>query len=256
MVQKRSSFPPEASRSTLRNGVGAPEAKGRLTRVASVSAVDRASDELRRAIMRGTFEPGESIIIRELAADLGISPIPVREAMRRLEAEGFLTLRHAHSAVVKEMSRGDLDDIYHLRTLIEPGVVERSAKRFTEVDLDHLDELVAALQGADEGDEAFDLHQQLHLALLRPAASSWELRMLQMLWQANERYLRTIVPSVVAGDVDKHERHVRLVAIARARNGKKLKHEMERHLVAGRGVILAHLGAWTANRHAAATSDG
>ena len=215
----------------------------RLPQVGAVSIVDRATDELRRAIVNGGLKPGQSVVIREIASELGISPIPVREALQRLEGEGFVTLRHARSAIVSPMSVADLDDIYRLRSLIEGDVAERSAARLTAHDFELLDELTAEMLEPVNENRRFAIHQEFHLALLRPAASRFELRIFYTLWSANERYLRTLVmPASGAEELHEHERHVHLVEVAR-RSPKKLKQELRDHLAAGRALILERMPA-------------
>ena len=91
------------------------------------SAVDLVTAEIRRAVLTGALPPGEQFSIRELARQLGVSHIPIREALRRLEGQGLVILTQARSAAVAPLSEADVTAIYRLRLRIEPDLAGRSA---------------------------------------------------------------------------------------------------------------------------------
>ena len=82
--------------------------------IAHQSLVDRVTDELHRAILNGDIQPGSAVSIVELCEQFDVSHIPVREALRRLESEGLVSLRPGRSALVASLSPDDLADIYRL----------------------------------------------------------------------------------------------------------------------------------------------
>ena len=91
------------------------EGQVRSVAAANSSAVDLVTSEIRRAVLTGALPAGEQFSIRDLAAQLGVSHIPIREALRRLESQGLIVLRQARSASVAPLSTGDLAAIYRLR---------------------------------------------------------------------------------------------------------------------------------------------
>src|SRR5699024_2740299 len=80
---------------------------------------DQAYDALHTAIVTGEYEAGRRLQIRDLAADLGISVMPVREAIKRLEEVGLVETQPYRGAIVKELSRSELLQIYAVRGLLE-----------------------------------------------------------------------------------------------------------------------------------------
>lgn len=155
------------------------------------SVVDQVAEELRRSIVRGTLAPGSSFSLREIADQLGVSFIPVREALRKLESQGLIRTRPGKSAEVTPLDRDDLHAIYRLRKLIEPDITGRVSSLLTAEHVGSLEHIL--VQYADtrsDVDMRWDLHRQFHLELLRPAATAWDMRTLQMLWDAGERYVR------------------------------------------------------------------
>jgi DNA-binding GntR family transcriptional regulator len=155
------------------------------------SVVEQVTAEIRRSIVFGELQPGQEFSLRETAAHLGVSTAPVREALRVLQGEGLIIARRARSAVVAPTDPDDLQAIYQLRRLIEPAIAGRSCGLLTDSDLAGLERMVTAFGDEHAGiDSIYEAHRQFHLALLGPAATAWDLRILETLWNAAERYVR------------------------------------------------------------------
>jgi DNA-binding GntR family transcriptional regulator len=161
-----------------------------VRRIEAVSVVDRVTAELRRAIVTGAMRPGQEFSLRQIAGQLGISFIPVREALRTLEADGLLITRRGRSAVVAPLDLDGLMGISRLRALIEPDLGARSCLRIRPAELDRLE---ARIPSSDPppgaAAESLQSHVNFHTELLRPAATTWDLKILDRLWQGAARYL-------------------------------------------------------------------
>lgn len=122
---------------------------------------------------------------------LTVSFIPVREALRVLEAEGLVITRPGRSAMVAPLDLDDLRAIYRLRKALEPEIAGRSCLLLSGSELDRLERQTDEFAGLDRGiHEIYESHHAFHLALLRPAATAWDIRLLTTLWRAAERYIR------------------------------------------------------------------
>jgi DNA-binding GntR family transcriptional regulator len=153
--------------------------------------VDQVAKEIRRSILFGDLQPGQRFSLREIAGQLGVSFIPVREALRQLEAQGLVVTRPGRSACVAPLDDADLRGIYRLRRRIEPEIASRSCRLLRAADFQRLKAFVSMFGDEDLGiDEIYDAHHTFHLELLRPAATAWDLRTLEGLWHAGERYVR------------------------------------------------------------------
>ncbi|MDL4818581.1 GntR family transcriptional regulator [Actinomadura opuntiae] len=147
--------------------------------------------ELRRAIVSGELAPGETFSQRKIASDLNVSFIPVREALRALEHEGLVIIRPGRGACVAPLYLEDLQGIYRLRRNLEPDLAAHSCTLISDAELDRLQ-----AQVEDFGDErhtiqtVYDSHHEFHVALIAPAATVWDMRVLNSLWRAAERYIR------------------------------------------------------------------
>lgn len=113
---------------------------------------DIAYDKLKRSILTGELAPGQHLKESDLAAVLGLSRTPVREAIRRLAAERLVALRPSAGAVVRRYSRADLEEVFDLRGLLEPHAARHAALRASRAQLDRLGHLAAEMAAlAGEG---------------------------------------------------------------------------------------------------------
>jgi DNA-binding GntR family transcriptional regulator len=133
-----------------------------LIQVSSLSAeIVRA---LQRAIIAGEYAPGERLVERDLAAQFGVSSIPVREALQELESRGLVVRRPNRGCSVVELSEDEITAIWNLRRVLEPAVIQWAAERFTPDDAPRLKEQLARLEQAVEaGDFADFFYQDLLL---------------------------------------------------------------------------------------------
>ncbi len=169
----------------MSNGLGA------VRPIEATSVPDRVTAELRRSILSGDLAPGQTFSLRDIAGQLGVSFIPVREALRNLETEGLLVMHPGRSAMVAPLDLDDLHAIYRLRRTLEPDIARRSCLHLTDEDLDRLHR--QAVEFGDERlsmDAIYEAHHAFHLALFALAATAWDVRILMTLWRAAERYIR------------------------------------------------------------------
>lgn len=159
--------------------------------VEAASVVERVTSEIRHAIVAGRLAPGQEFSLRQIAGQLGVSFIPVREALRSLEAEGLLETRRGRSAIVAPIELEELRAICQLCRLIEPELTVRASGLIRASELDRLEAGLAFLvDSTSPRDEVYDRSHVFHLDLVRPAATAWDLRILERLWRALERYVR------------------------------------------------------------------
>lgn len=216
------------------------------------SLVDRVSHAVRRAILEGRLRPGEALSISDLAADLGVSHSPVREALQRLSGQGLVVLRPARTAKVAPLELEDLHELYRLRRLIEVDTAARAAPELTDEDLTRLQsELDAMSDHAPDSDVFWDHHNAFHRSLLMPALSPRTERMITELWHAVERYLRIVyIETDVLFARSPHDRHRPLLEAARARDPAMVAAALTEHLQSNEREVVASLERTVAARPA------
>jgi DNA-binding GntR family transcriptional regulator len=213
--------------------------------VAQKSVVELVIDEVRRSILEGSLPPGAPVSISELSSRLEVSHIPVREALRRLESEGLIELRRSRSAVVASLTTDDLVDVFRLRGLLESDMFARSVKLYTDEDIETIEAAYRALL-REPDDTAEDLsarHTTFHRLLYGPAASDWDWRLFDILWQAGERYMYLILGTTMLEGTPEHFRdvHTNLLEAARARSVKLARKAVDDHLKSGIDLLTAKL---------------
>ncbi len=105
---------------------------------------------LRQAILSEQLKPGERLVERKLAMQLGVSRTPVREAIRKLESEGLLKHIPRKGVVVARLSPQEAWEIYHIRAVLEGLAARLAAEWITAKELEHLEKLIAEMEKAVE----------------------------------------------------------------------------------------------------------
>jgi len=145
----------------------------------------RAYAQIRRNLTSSVLRPGHRLILRPLAAELGLSPTPVREALLRLVSEQALALDDRGSAVVPVMSPADFRELSELRGDLEARAAERAAEFAEAADMDELSAINAHCLSAfarNEMEEMLEHNATFHRAVCKVGRSSLILRMLEGLW--------------------------------------------------------------------------
>ncbi|MGB5933500.1 MAG: GntR family transcriptional regulator [Anaerolineae bacterium] len=125
---------------------------------------DWVTASLREAILDGYFEPGEKLYQDRIAEELEVSRTPVREALRRLESEGFIEIRPHYGAFIADLSRQDIREVYEMRKLLEAEVVRQVTAVIPKSVLDELDRsLTEAETQLDTGDITKHFESDIHL---------------------------------------------------------------------------------------------
>ncbi len=120
---------------------------------------EQVTDELRAAIHSGELGPGERLVERKLAERLGVSHIPVREALTRLAEERLITREPRRGARVAALTAQDLEEIASLRIVLEQFMAIRVQERWTEASAQRLQQIIDAMEAAEIGDMTEVLRQ-------------------------------------------------------------------------------------------------
>ncbi len=200
-------------------------------------------DALRERILRGDYPEGVPLRQDALADELGVSRIPVREALRQLEAEGLVTFNPHRGAVVSSLSLGEIDELFELRADIECDLLRRAIPKMTSEQLDRatdvLDEFESALK-AGEAARWGPLNWHFHAALYAPASRNFTMGVLQKLHQHSDRYFRMQV-LLARGGERANEEHRAIAAAARKKDIAHACDLMHAHILGAGGSLVAWL---------------
>jgi DNA-binding GntR family transcriptional regulator len=179
-----------------------------------LSLVDQVLDYVRGRILSGEYEPGARLRLQPLAEESGASLIPVREALRILEAERLVETIPNRGARVAGISRADMEDLYRVRILLETQAVRESAPMADDekAELAEILDQIQEAAKAGEGDLVMRLHRQYHFGIYNRTPSKWLPTLIDLLWKHTERYQRLSIP--FRHDMADHEHREVLVALA------------------------------------------
>lgn len=229
------------------NRNGAPEmgGAGRLVRKTTVELV---LDELRGRILSGQIAPGTPLRQEALAEELGVSRIPLREAMRILSSEGLVDLQPHRGAFVSQLSKDEVLEFFDIRMRLEPWLLHEAALRVSDSELDRAEAIVARMDTAD-AKEWGRLNWQLHELLYLPAGKPAALGIIRGIHEKSERYLRFQVVNAPIRQ-QAHEEHVQLIELCRHRQAAKAQEVLEKHILDAGEQILAIVRRFMDEGHA------
>jgi DNA-binding GntR family transcriptional regulator len=204
----------------------------RPTDILGGSVVDAIVEHLRGQILAGKIAPGEKIVIRKVQEELGISHIPVREALSRLEAEELVVLLPRRNAIASPVSSKELADIYDLRRIIEPEVAVRAAKVLEPAHLESIEKWLISTDAAAKAptsERFLTANRRFHEAVAAPIANPTILRTLARLWRMSDRYLRLGLAVPDSVEVTCRQHHDIFDAI-RSRDEEAIREAVRAHL--------------------------
>jgi DNA-binding GntR family transcriptional regulator len=195
------------------------------------TTAQHALERLRHAIVAGELRPGDRVRQEEVAARLGVSIAPVREALRVLEQEGQVSYRPRRGYFVTELRIEDLEEIYDLRRVLE----ERAARHaLPALDDDAVARIELAAKDCERavrlGDVAGELeaNRRFHLSLLEAGEQPHTLRLIRLLWDSTEAY-RALYYNSPQERREALRAHERILQAVRLRSADRLVAELDAH---------------------------
>lgn len=195
-------------------------AKPQIAAIDQTNLRDSAYFALRDAFTRGEFALGDAVSLRDLAGQLGISMTPVREAVRRLVAEGALVDKPNRTLAVPAFDQQRMHELKSARLALEPLLLDAALHRVTPETMAQLDSIISQPSSKANGMPDLSLNYDFHFTLYRESRSEVLLPLVEGLWLQYAAYLNLIVRQDVAPLVDEHAHHRELVIALKMGNSK------------------------------------
>lgn len=196
---------------------------------------------LRDAIMRCELEPGRRLVIDELARQLEVSSIPIREGLQLLQSEGLVTNIPHVGATVSPISRASVDEVFTVMEGLEIVASRSAAQRMTHEEADALEAVVVAMDGAlraSQHHEWADLNTRFHLEISRLSAMPMLLEMTERVLSRWDRLRRYYFDGVLVHRVDQaQDEHRALLRAMREKDLPGLEQTVRQH---NQGALLAY----------------
>jgi DNA-binding GntR family transcriptional regulator len=195
--------------------------------------------ELRGRILDGSLPPSMALNQEQLAAELGVSTTPLREALRRLESEGLVTSLPHREAVVAALDFDDLLAVYEVRENLDALAVSLAAERHSEEDAKEIRRAMQRLLDS-AGDDQLAVNRAFHAAIYRASHNPVLIELLDALWDRSSRYRQAV--GFMAGDTEVHREHLGLVNAVLERRAEEGAALMRAHIRRTRSTFEEYYG--------------
>ena len=202
-----------------------------------MSTVDRVEQRVRDGLLRGDYPPGSWLRQDDLAAELGVSKIPVREALQRLASASLVTFEPNRGAMVRPLAAGDAEEIFALRLAIEPDLLRRAIGRLTIVDL-----ATAELALSNRSQTITESNWRFHRAIYDAAGWPRAQAEVETLHAAVAPYVLLYTESLggfARSDAEHHE----LLEHCRARDTRAAVRVLRAHLRSAADALIGYLAS-------------
>ncbi len=199
-----------------------------------------AIQALRSAILRGEIQPDAHLTVSQIAYQLGMSPTPVREAIRTLQAEGLINHTPHHSLTIAGLSPKDVHDIFQLRATLESLATRLAVPLLTDADLEALDALRKSMRESHERgdlDQVNRLNADWHLKLYSAADNNVLLDVVLRLWKKFIMDVNWIMPGHAERSMQQHDA---LMEAIQARDADAAASLMETHIHSGEKTAIEY----------------
>jgi len=225
--------------------VSEPRAAFKVGNLRRDSLQQQIFDSLRDAIMSGVFRPGQVLSSRGLAEELGVSAMPVREALTRLTTEGAMENTSSRTTRLRVLSPLDFDEITAIRIEIEGMAAERAASELTDLDLATIRKLNADLTAAAKSGDAdwyLKANAAFHAEIYKLSGWPLLLGMIERLWLMVGPSIRASVPDC-EHMATSQSFHDQIMQALEARDGKQVRKAIVNDIRTAAKDIRAFLGA-------------
>ncbi|MFL1391065.1 GntR family transcriptional regulator [Pseudomonas tritici] len=197
-------------------------------------------ETLRNAILDGRLPCGTAMRQQELASLFGVSRMPVREALRQLEAQSLLHVVTHKGAVVAPLIEDNSAETYELRMLLESEALRSSIPLLTETDIAEADAIIVALEQEKDYTEIGRLNRLFHMALYGKAPNQRLLKLVEHGLNEEERFLRYNLEAMGLGQTSQEDHRELLSLVAQKKTEESIL-TLRNHLMRGMEVITAYL---------------
>jgi DNA-binding GntR family transcriptional regulator len=212
-------------------------AQAKSSPIVRKTTVELVTDALRDRILTGTLAPGSALRQVALAEQLGVSRIPLREAIRMLWSEGLVDVKPHRGAYVSMLSPREVEEFFELRLKLEPWLLKEAVLRTTPAILEAAENVVKEMDSA-RVEQWGSLNWRLHELLYRASDRPQGLAIVRALHEKSERYFRFQVVNAPIRKVA-HDEHLELISLCRQRKTRAACEALEKHIEDASRQVLA-----------------
>jgi DNA-binding GntR family transcriptional regulator len=211
------------------------------------NAAIKAYHTIRDAIRDGTYQPGTQLREEQLAAEIGVSRTPIRDALRRLLADGLVETRRNYGTFVTDLTPAELLEVFEIRALLEGYAARKAAEQITDEEVAELERLADAMEAiAGSDDERMDsfsrLNREFHLVIARASRSRRLEKMLAQMFEIPLEPLKQYRLHRLININRSNRQHREIIEALRERNPAWAALRLESHLLSTRPMLALRKG--------------
>jgi DNA-binding GntR family transcriptional regulator len=213
-----------------------------LARPRATNTPDWIAGVLRQAILQGEFKSGQPLPQDEIAAQFGVSKIPIREALLQLRAEGLVTFYPNRGAVVSALSSDEVNEIYAMRIALETLALRCAIPRFDKAGVIRAESLITIMDAEHNALKWSELNWEFHAALYSPCNMPRLLDAIRALHANVQRYVVNYLTSTDYHNEAQRQHRVILKAVQHG-NADAAAEQLAKHLAQASTKMVAKLSA-------------
>jgi DNA-binding GntR family transcriptional regulator len=198
----------------------------------------QVADAIRSRILSGAYAGGFQLRQEHIAAEMGVSRIPVREALHQLHSEGFVTLVSHKGAVVSELSLDEILELHELRARVETWLLSMAIPNMTEADLARAKE---AAERFGTLKYSHDLNWQFHALLYAPSKRKSTIELIGKVYQKIERYTKLMIAFATENQERSHKEHLQLIELCRSKDVLRAVNLLDMHILDNGRLLIERL---------------
>lgn len=211
--------------------------------IAYQTKAELAYEVLLEGITKGIYKPGEKLIIRQLSKELDVSEIPIREAIKRLESEGYVIHDVNKSVTVCTISTDELTNFFQIRGVLEGYASRMSIDCLEEKDVDEIQKINEEMKTAyreNRTDLFSALNEQFHMRIYQKNPNSELIKLIENLWKkwSITKQVFTTSPERIGHSIKEHDEIIRLI---RAKKYDDLENFVRNHKFRAGAEMVASL---------------
>ena len=207
-----------------------------------LSVVDQLTKHLRTRILSGEWKEGYQLRQESIAEEYEVSRMPVREALRQLEAENLILFQQNKGAVVAGLSPEEIEELFDLRANLEVSLASQAIKNFAAPSLQEAEEALAEMRLAESKEHIGDwgtLNWNFHEALYKPANRPHTLSVVHRLNQHTSRYVAMHLMLGKRSYQEAHKEHSLILETFKANDKVGIKKLLKKHILDAKSDLLA-----------------
>ena len=188
------------------------------------TAAETVLQQLRVFLASGRLLPGQQLVQEDLAEDLGVSRVPIRESLKILEGEGHVTYHPNRGYFVTELSADDLFELYRIRQILEAEALAQAVVEVSDADIADIEKILEQVeQAAELGDvhALSEANRAFHFSIIELSGMNRLSRLIRQLWDASDIY-RTVYFRDPVNRERVHSEHREIIDALKARDAQAL----------------------------------